>query len=100
MKTKITPLNSQKSPAAVVLSICFSVPLPSITWFQGAHSLFVATDLGECITGVMMVKIWGGVTVLMRSWGKMEDREVGLAQVEEGVGYALTRPGLFTFPMW
>ncbi|CAM9588704.1 unnamed protein product [Scytosiphon promiscuus] len=67
---------------------------------KGAHSLFVATDLGECITGVMMVKIWGGVTVLMRSWGKLEDREIGLAQVEEGVGYALTRPGLFTFPMW
>lgn len=48
----------------------------------------------------MMVKIWGGVTVVMRSWGKLEDRNIGLAQVEEGVGYALTRPGLFTFPMW
>lgn len=67
---------------------------------QGAHSLFVATDLGECVTGVMMVKIWGGVTVVMRSWGKLEDRNIGLAQVEEGIGYALTRPGLFTFPMW
>eukprot|EP00752_Nemacystus_decipiens_P006831 g6133.t1 len=67
---------------------------------KGAHSLFVATDLGECVTGVMMVKIWGGVTVVMRSWGNLEDRNIGLAQVEEGVGYALTRPGLFTFPMW
>lgn len=36
----------------------------------------------------------------MRSWGKPEDRDLGLAQVEEGVGYALTRPGLFTFPLW
>eukprot|EP00903_Cladosiphon_okamuranus_P011945 g11219.t1 len=67
---------------------------------KGAHSLFVATDLGECVTGVMMVKIWGGVTVVMQSWGKLEERNLGLAQVEEGVGYALTRPGLFTFPMW
>lgn len=67
---------------------------------QGAGSLFKHTDLSECITGVVMVKIWGGVTVLMRSWGKPEDKEMGLSQVEEGVGYALTRPGLMTFPMW
>lgn len=67
---------------------------------QGADSLFKHTDLSECITGVVMVKIWGGVTVLMRSWGRPEDKEMGLAQVEEGVGYALTRPGLMTFPMW
>ncbi|CAM9331304.1 unnamed protein product [Ectocarpus sp. 8 AP-2014] len=67
---------------------------------KGAHSLFVATDLSECITGVVIVKIFGGVTVLMRSWGQLEDRDIGLAQLEEGVGYALTRPGLFTFPMW
>lgn len=62
--------------------------------------MFVATDLSECITGVVIVKIFGGVTVLMRSWGQLEDRDIGLAQLEEGVGYALTRPGLFTFPMW
>lgn len=67
---------------------------------QGAHSIFVATDLGECITGVMMVKVWGGVTLLMQSWGKPNERDLGLAQVEEGIGYALTRPGLFTFPLW
>lgn len=67
---------------------------------QGANSLFKHTDLSECITGVVMVKIWGGTTVLMRSWGKVADKEIGLAQVEEGVGYALTRPGLMTFPMW
>lgn len=47
-----------------------------------------------------MVKIWGGTTVLMRSWGSATDKEIGLGQVEEGVGYALTRPGLMTFPMW
>lgn len=67
---------------------------------QGADSLFKDTDLSECVTGVVMVKIWGGVTVLMQSWGKQQEKEVGLAQVEEGVGYALTRPGLMTFPMW
>lgn len=67
---------------------------------QGAHSLFRDTDLSECITGLVMVKIWGGVTILMRSWGKAEDKELGLAQVEAGIGYALTRPGLMTFPLW
>lgn len=67
---------------------------------QGADSLFKHRDLSECITGVVMVKIWGGVTLVLRSWGKAEDKEMGLKQVEEGVGYALTRPGLMTFPMW
>lgn len=83
----------------MLLAVCIHTPI-FFLGCQGAHSLFVATDLGECVTGVMMVKIWGGVTVVMRSWGKLEDRNIGLAQVEEGVGYALTRPGLFTFPMW
>lgn len=69
-------------------------------WKQGANTLFKHTDLSECITGVVMVKIWGGVTVLMKSWCKPEDKQMGLEQVEEGVGYALTRPGLMTFPMW
>lgn len=71
-----------------------------LSWKQGANTLFKHTDLSECITGVVMVKIWGGVTVLMKSWGKPEDKQMGLEQVEEGVGYALTRPGLMTFPMW
>lgn len=67
---------------------------------QGADRVLRRTDLSECITGVVMVKIFGGVTLVLQSWGRQQQKEMGLAQVEEGVGYALTRPGLMTFPLW
>lgn len=75
-------------------------PMRTFAYRQDADCVLRRTDLSECITGVVMVKIFGGVTLVLQSWGRQEQKEMGLAQVEEGVGYALTRPGLMTFPLW
>ncbi|CAM9201920.1 unnamed protein product, partial [Choristocarpus tenellus] len=68
---------------------------------QGANSVFNRTNLSECITGIVTVKVWGGVTMVSKMCGKKDGDEVpGLEQVENGLEYALTRPGLMTFPLW
>ncbi|CAM9805603.1 unnamed protein product [Discosporangium mesarthrocarpum] len=68
---------------------------------KGADSVFNWTNLSECITGIVTVKLWGGVTMVTKACGLMTwDVSAGLDQVEAGIGYALTRPGLMTFPLW
>ncbi|CAM9839278.1 unnamed protein product [Chrysoparadoxa australica] len=51
--------------------------------------------LESCISSLVSVSILDGVTTLMRN-----DWEGGLAKIECGVEYAMTRPGLMTLPQW